>query len=202
MTARELPTRVTGDDVYAADMNYVQERSLQRYANVAGFPSVAGVVSGELAYAEDVDEVYRYDGTAWRLLALEPIAAQAEDAGPYTVTATETTRATIANTTFPSDENGYRSRLVIARGMVLMDATNYGRVIYRLKRLTGGVTTLEQSEVAMQYAPGGTAKLAWSVVWLDAVDPSAQCGYTVTIQGASISGNPTHYDLVLTAHQL
>ena len=202
MTARELSTRTTGQTIDAAHMNDVQERALQRYASVAAFPTVGGLTSGELAYAEDVDEIYRYDGSAWQRLTLEPISAQAEDAGPYTITATETTRATIANTTFPAAENAYRTRMIVARGMVLMDATNYGRTIVRMKRVTGAVTTLEQSEVAMQWAIGGTAKIPWAIVWRDAVDPGASCGYSVTIQGSSISGNPTHYDLVLAAYQL
>ena len=201
--ARELPTRSTGQKVDASHMNDVQVRSAQRYASAASFPTAGGdgLQPGELAYAEDVDELYiTKDAVTWDLIRSgNPLSDQALDNGPYTVTTTNTLR-TLAGTAFYET----RPRLVVARGMVLMNATNYGRVQIQLARVySGSPTVLEQTEVAFQWAIGGTAKIPWSINWLDTATPGAlPISYAVYLQGLSLVGNPTSYDLVQTTLEL
>lgn len=201
--ARELPTRSTGQTIDASHMNDVQVRSVQRYASAASFPTAGGdgLQPGELAYAEDVDQLYiTRDAVTWELFRVgDPTLDQALDTGPYTITTTNTLRA-LSGTTFDDT----RPRMVVARGMVLMSATNYGRVQVQLARIYGGSpTVLEQTEVALQWAIGGTAKLPWSINWLDNVSPGPNpISYAIYLQGLSLVGNPTSYDLVQTVYEL
>jgi hypothetical protein len=205
MTSREIPDVAGGGIVQAAWGNTVAQRTVQRYASTAAFPTAAG--EGELAYSFADDAIYFNEGGGWVRLArgdFVPNAVYARDSGTGGL-GIGLPEVTILSATPNQQWDTGRAVLLNFDVRVDFNPASYGRMQFTLKRVTANPANLYSKELAVNAAaPTPQFRLSLSMTWLDTeYQPSS--GYQVIAQGLELlggSGIIGVYERSLTAVQI
>ncbi len=205
MTSREIPDVAGGGTVQAAWGNDVAQRTVQRYASTAAFPTAAG--EGELAYSFADDAIFYNNGTGWVQVAtgdFVPNAIYARDSGTNALNI-----ATIETTILAASPNQQwdtgRAVLINFDVRASFTPTSYGRVQFNLKRVTASPATLYSKELAVTgAAPTPSFRLSTSITWLDlSYEPTS--AYQISAQGLEVVGGLGYINVItrsLTAVQV
>lgn len=192
MTARELPDRSAGEVIDQAHMNLVQERSVQRYANNGSFPT--GVSAGELAYDLAANQLYQWDGAAWRLFSRAGGTGFATTLGEVALPSNGSEIDLLTATIPAAADASSRSRLVTGIGVSSFGTTDTGRLTFRLRRYPGGAE-LWQSQV-WNDNPGGTDRIPYVIQFVDSNTTATE--YRLTGQRVAGAGSPRSLLMSLT----
>lgn len=177
--AGELSDVATSDTIEAAHMNNVKNRTVMRYTNTADRTTkIPTPVEGDIAYMEDTDEVYYYDGSSWDKLGPSDLTA----GGGITIT------GTAPDNTIAHSDTSSVSDVSNPAGTVIEDMTfdTYGHVltttsraldpddigaawptVYNYDDYTGGGnigTGLTPVSASLSLPAAGMVKVSWSVM--------------------------------------